>query len=75
MTTLTVVTFEPETIGIYIDGQIEKVGEKYMEGEKLMNIMESDITIDNTKTEHAHYEMWEGVPETIEKVKNTYGLK
>jgi len=72
MTTLTVVTFEPETIGVYIDGTLHERGETYMEGRILREIIESDRDIDTTETEHAYPKQWEGMPQKLEEVKEIY---
>jgi predicted NUDIX family NTP pyrophosphohydrolase len=72
MTTITVVTFEPETIGVYIDGTLHDLGETYMEGRILRQIIESERNIDTTETEHAYFEQWEGVPNELEEVEEIY---
>jgi hypothetical protein len=72
MTTLTVVTFEPETIGVYIDGKLHERGETYMEGRILREIIESDINIDNTETIHVYPDRWHGMPETLEQLEDIY---
>jgi len=72
MTTLTVVTFEPETLGIYIDGNLYECGETYMEGRILREIIESDQEIDTTETRHAYPERWQGIPETLAELEEIY---
>jgi len=72
-TTLTVVTFEPETLGFYIDGELHKSGDGYMEGRILREIIESDRVIDTTGTKHVHYDRWEGMPQTLEELDEMYG--
>lgn len=72
MTTLTVVTFEPQTLGVYIDGELHEAGESYMEGRILRDIIESDREIDETETEHAYPERWEGMPQTLDELYEMY---
>jgi hypothetical protein len=72
MTTLTVVTFEPETIGVYIDGELHKRGESYMEARILRELLVSDQTIDEAETKHVHPEQWRGMPDTLDELENTY---
>jgi hypothetical protein len=72
-TTLTVVTFEPNTIGVYINGDLYKSGDSYMEGDILREIIEGDREIDTTREDHIHFERWEGMPETLDEVTELYG--
>ncbi len=72
MTTLTVVTFEPRTLGVYIDGELHERGESYMEGRILRDIIESDTQIDETETEHAYPDKWEGMPQTLDELYEMY---
>jgi hypothetical protein len=72
MSTLTVVTFEPETLGVYIDGERYKSGDTYMEGRILREIIESDLEIESTETDHVHYDTWRGVPDTLNELEEMY---
>jgi len=72
VTTLTVVTFEPQTLGVYIDGELYDSGESYMEGRILREIIESDKEIDETETNHAYPERWEGMPQTLDELDEMY---
>lgn len=72
-TTLTVVTFEPNTIGVYIDGELYERGDSYMEGRILRDIIESDKEIDVTGTRHIHFDKWQGTPQTLEELEEMYG--
>ena len=71
--TLTVVTFEPDTIGVYVDGDLHDSGESYMEGRILRDIIESDMQIDTCRTDHFHFDRWKGVPRTLEECEEMYG--
>jgi len=73
MTKLTVVTYEPETIGVYIDGELHKRGESYMEARIMRDIMVSDINVTETETMWFGPERWEGMPDTIEEAEELYG--
>lgn len=74
MTTLTVVTFEPDTLGFYIDGELDGTGEPYMEGDILRDYIESNREFDKTETRHYHWERpWRGMPNTLEECEEMYG--
>jgi hypothetical protein len=71
--TLTVVTFEPDGIGVYVDGDLHDEGHGYMEGDILRGIIESDIEIDKCQTDHFHFDRWKGMPKTLEECEEMYG--
>jgi len=73
MTTLTVITFEPDSIGVYVDDELYDEGHGYMESDILRDIIESDIEIDRTTTEHYHFDRWEGMPQSPEEAEKMYG--
>jgi len=74
MSKLTVVTFEPDTLGFYVDGKLDNTGESYMEGRILREYIESDTKFDETSTRHYNWERpWEGVPDTLDECDEIYG--
>lgn len=73
MSTLTTVTFEPDRIGIYIDGELHERGESYMEPRILKEIMVTDINISETWELHYHFEQWKGMPSTLTEAEQMYG--
>lgn len=73
MTELTVVTFGPTNLGIYINGKLEEIGEPHMEGRLLRKIMESDTQISETNTEHYKFREWVGMPNTLKEAEEMYG--
>lgn len=75
MTTLTVVTFEPRTLGFYIDGEFDGRGESYMEGQILRDYIESEQEFDKTSTRHYDFDGWDGMPSTLEECEEMYGTE
>jgi hypothetical protein len=71
-TKVTTVTFEPNTLGVYVDGELYESGDKYMETEILGDLLESDIEVDEFKTRHYYIDRWEGMPDTLEKAEELY---
>jgi hypothetical protein len=73
MSTLTVVTFEPDTIGVYIDGEKYNSGHTYMEARIMRDIMvDDDVNVTETESKHVHPETWRGMPATLEELDEMY---
>lgn len=76
MSKLTVVTFEPDSIGVYIDGELYTRGDTYMEARIMRDIMvDDDYNITETETKHVYVDTWRGMPQTIEEGAEMYGYE
>ena len=73
MTTLTIVTFEPNTVGFYVDGELDELGEKYMEPDILSEYLVIDVEIDKVCRDHYNFGRWKGIPNTLDQCEEMYG--
>ena len=74
MTILTVVTFEPDWVAAYVDGELYDEGHHYQESQILQDVILDDgVDIDEINTDWFDPETWMGTPETVEKCEEMYG--
>lgn len=72
-TTLTVVTFEPDWMAVYIDDDLYRDAHDYQEADILRDLIESDTEIDTVNTFWLNPSTWRGVPDSPAEAKEMYG--
>ena len=73
MTTITIITFEPDWCAVYVDGELYDDGHNYQEDDILKDIMVDDeYTIDEKDEKHVYPGKWKGTPKTLDELGEMY---